>query len=106
MRDRPAPENDGGMTRRRRDGSPFLRLAGWPLTTSLLCALGWWLLGEVQEKPPPNCDFGCVMAKVGWQDYLSLLLFGGGLLAFGVFVLVCLYFWVSTVISDLQDLWR
>lgn len=83
-----------------------MRLAGWPLAISLLCAVGWWLIGQFQEKPPPNCDFSCAMANIGWQDSLRLLLFAGGVLSFGMFILACLFFWVSAVVSGFREPWR
>lgn len=94
------------MALRGRETTPFWRVAGWPLAISLVCVLAGWLVGKLQEELPASCDFGCAMAHIGWQDYLSYLLLGGGLVAFGVFVLVCLFIWVSAAVNTLLDLWR
>lgn len=94
------------MAWRGQETSPFWRVARWPLAISLVCLLTGFLIGKLQERPPPNCDFGCAMAALGWQDYLGLLLLGGGVAAFGIFVLACLFLWVSMAVSALRDLRR
>ncbi|TDB80854.1 hypothetical protein E1264_33495 [Actinomadura sp. KC216] len=83
------------MTRRRGEKGTFWRVGGRPLAVSLLCVLAGWLLLRLDSSPPPNCDFSCAMASIGWEYSLGLLLLGGGILASGVFILVCLILYIS-----------
>ncbi|WP_173097623.1 hypothetical protein [Actinomadura verrucosospora] len=76
-------------------------VGGIPLLVSLSCVLAGFALLRFSEKPPPNCDFSCAMARVGWQDYLATLLIGiGGPLSF-VFGFVCLVLCVAKAIRSL-----
>jgi hypothetical protein len=76
-----------------------------PLVVGLLFMLAGWSVIRLDERPPPNCDFGCVMGEIGWQDYLYPLLFSAGVVAFCVFVIRVMYR-AFTALSSLRDLWR
>ena len=88
-----------------RKGS-FWRIGCLPLMVSLMCVLAGMLVQRLDRNLPPDCDFSCAMAELGWQDFLSLLLVGGGMAAYCVFALVCLMLWVIAAVSSLGDIWR
>lgn len=90
------------MARRGRETSPFWQIAGWPLGFSVSCLLAGWLVGALLIDTPPNCDFSCAM-DFGWQVYLAFSLLGTGVLAFGVFILVCLFLWVGMAVSAFRN---
>jgi hypothetical protein len=86
---------------------PLWRVAGWPLAASLVCLLGGGLVLWLDEDSTPyNCDFSCAMASIGWQDQLGFALIVCGVVAFLMFVLVCLAFWVFSAVDFIRDRWR
>lgn len=94
------------MTRHGRTDDSLWRVAGWPLAASLACLLGGGLVLWLDEDAPYNCDFSCAMASIGWQDQLGFALIVCGIVAFLIFVLVCLAFWVLSAVDSIRDRWR
>ncbi|MFA1537574.1 hypothetical protein [Actinomadura monticuli] len=82
--------------------SPFWRVAGGPLAVGISCLVAAALVLRLQSPPPPNCDFSCAMSSIGWPDYLALMLVVCGLVAFCVFALICVVFWVTAVVDSLR----